>query len=144
MTDSIDMIKTMRRTLILFLAALICLCSCEKQGHSSWLCNAWRGTYDVILTDNETGEIGARVATISLHFSDDRSECIVEEMIQGSSVITRKIFRAYLNEEERIFILNEGVYDSRILYRGDVASDGKLTLIWWTERDVVSAELAAH
>ena len=134
----------MRRILILFLAALICLCSCEKQGHSSWLCNAWSGTYDVILTDNETGEVGARVATISLHFSDDRSECIVEEMIQGSSVITRKTFRAYLNEEERIFILNEGVYDSRILYRGDVASDGKLTLIWWTERDVVSAELAAR
>lgn len=144
MTDSIDMIKTMRRILILFLAALICLCSCEKQGHSRWLCNAWSGTYDVILTDNETGEVGARVATISLHFSDDRSECIVEEMIQGSSVITRKTFRAYLNEEERIFILNEGVYDSRILYRGDVASDGKLTLIWWTERDVVSAELAAR
>ena len=122
------------------LAALICLCSCEKRQAYHWLHDTWSGTYDITMTNNDTGESEPYVATITLMFSDNRSECIVEKGVQGLLAVSRKTYKAYLNKDESIFVLNEGVYDSRILYYGKLASDGKLTLTCYTESDIISEE----
>ena len=63
------------KRILTILAAIACLCSCEKQEQSHWLYNMWSGEYDITMTNNDTGEHEPYVASISLEFSDDRSEC---------------------------------------------------------------------
>ena len=112
------------------LAAIICLCSCEKQEQSHWLYNMWSGE--------------PHVAGISLEFSDDRSECVVHEGVKDHYTVTGKTYKAYLNEIEKIFVLNEGDYDSRILYWGQITTSGKCTLNFYSGDELVTVELAAH
>ena len=131
----------MKRVLLLFLAATVCFCSCEKHGQSQWLHNIWSGTYYITTTNNDTGENGPHIATITLQFSDDRSECVVEKGVEGLLAVNRVTYKAYLNDNEKILVLNEGVYDSRILYMGELTTDGKLELTWYTEEEMISAEL---
>ena len=131
----------MKRVLLLFLAAIACLCSCEKHVQSDWLPNVLSGTFDITMTNNDTGENGPHIATITLQFSDDRSECVVEKGVEGLLAVNRMTYKAYLNDNEKIFVLNEGVYDSRILYMGELTTDGKLELTWYTEEEMISAEL---
>ena len=94
------------------LAAIVCLCSCEKQEQSHWLHDLWSGEYDIIMTNNDTGEKEPHVGVISLEFSDDRSACVVQKGVTDLYAVTRKTFKAYLNEEEKSFVLNEGDYEA--------------------------------
>ena len=132
------------KRILTILAAIVCLCSCEKQEQSHWLYNMWSGEYDITMTNNDTGEHEPHVASISLEFSDDRSECVVEGGVKDLLAITRKTYKAYLNETEKIFVLNEGDYDSRILYWGQITADGKCTLNFYRGEELVTVELAAH
>ena len=61
------------KRILTILAAIFCLCSCEKQEQSHWLHDLWSGEYDITMTNNDTGEHEPHVASISLEFSDDRS-----------------------------------------------------------------------
>ena len=130
----------MKRTLAI-LAALICLCSCEKQEQSHWLYNMWSGEYDITMTNNDTGEKEPHVGVISLEFSDDRSECVVQKGVADLYAVTRKTFKSYLNETEKIFVLNEGDYDSRILYWGQITADGKCTLNFYRGEELTIVNL---
>ena len=132
------------KRILTILAAIICLCSCEKQVQSHWLYNMWSGEYDITMTNNDTGEHEPHVASISLEFSDDRSECIVQGGVKDHYTVTRKTYKAYLNETEKIFVLNEGDYDSRILYWGQITPSGKCILNLYSEDELVTVELAAH
>ena len=134
----------MKRILITILAAVICLCSCEKQEQSHWLHNLWNGEYDITMTNNDTGEKEPHVGVISLEFSDDRSECIVEGGVKDLLAITRTTYKAYLNEAEKIFVLNEGDYDSRILYWGQITADGKCTLNFYRGEELMTVELTTY
>ena len=78
----------------------------------------WSGEYEITMTNNDTGEHEPHVAGISLEFSDDRSECIVQRGVKDHYTV----YKAYLNETEKIFVLNEGDYDSRILYWGQITT----------------------
>ena len=133
----------MKRTLAI-IAAIICLCSCEKQEQSHWLYNMWSGEYDITMTNNDTGEKEPHVCVISLEFSDDRSECVVQKGVKDLFAVTRNIYKVYLNETEKIFVLNEGDYDSRILYWGQITSGGKCTLNFYSGEELVTVELVAH
>ena len=133
----------MKRILII-LAAIVCLCSCEKQEQSHWLYNMWSGEYDITMTNNDTGEQEPHVAGISLEFTDDRSECVVHKGVKDHYTVTRKTYKAYLNETEKIFVLNEGDYDSRILYWGQITTAGKCTLSFYSGDELVTVELATH
>ena len=126
------------------MAAIICLCSCEKQEQSHWLYNVWSGEYDITMTNNDTGEKEPHVGVISLEFSDDRSECVVQKGVVDLYAVTRKTFKAYLNEAEKIFVLNEGDYDSRILYWGQITSGGKCILNFYRGEELITVELVAH
>ena len=132
------------KRIITILAAIVCLCSCEKQEQSHWLYNMWSGEYDITMTNNDTGEKERHVGVISLEFSDDRSECVVEGGVKDLLAITRKTYKAYLNETEKIFVLNEGDYDSRILYWGQITTAGKCTLNFYRGEELITVELLAH
>ena len=129
------------KRILTILAAIICLCSCEKQVQSHWLYNMWSGEYDITMTNNDTGEHEPHVAGISLEFSDDRSECIVQGGVKDHYTVTRKTYKAYLNETEKIFVLNEGDYDSRILYWGQITTDGKCTLNFYRGEELTTVNL---
>ena len=126
------------------LAVIMCLCSCEKQEQSHWLYNMWSGEYDITMTNNDTGEHEPHVAGISLEFSGDRSECIVQGGVKDHYTVTRKTYKAYLNETEKIFVLNEGDYDSRILYWGQITVGGKCTLNFYSGEELMTVELTTY
>ena len=132
------------KRILTILAAIACLCSCEKQEQSHWLYNMWSGEYDITMTNNDTGEQEPHVAGISLEFSDDRSECVVQKGVKDHNTVTRETYKAYLNETEKIFVLNEGDYDSRILYWGQITPNGKCILNFYSGDELVTVELAAH
>ena len=132
------------KRILTILAAIICLCSCEKQEQSHWLYNMWGGEYDITMTNNDSGKKEPHVGVISLEFSDDRSECVVQGGVKDHYTVTRKTYKAYLNETEKIFVLNEGAYDSRILYWGQITSSGKCILNFYRGEELVTVELAAH
>ena len=118
--------KTIKRILIL-IAVLICF-SCEKD--SQWLCHTYFGTYET------TG--------ILLEFSEDRTECeVTERDIAADPLGSHKTYRAYLNEDEKSFVLNEGDYDSRVIYRGKVTDFDHATLTWYENDKEISITLEA-
>ncbi|MBQ2372206.1 MAG: hypothetical protein II289_03445 [Bacteroidales bacterium] len=134
----------MMKRIIFIIAVTFCLSACEKQERSHWLYNMWSGEYDITMTNNDTGEKEPHVGVISLEFSDDRSACVVQKGVTDLYAVTRKTFKAYLNEEEKSFMLNEGDYDSRILYWGQITADGKSTLNFYSGDELVTVELVAH
>ena len=123
---------------------MICLCSCEKQEQSHWLHNLWNVEYDITMTNNDTGEKEPHVGVISLEFSDDRSECVVQGGVKDLLAITRKTYKAYLNEAEKIFVLNEGDYDSKILYWGQITADSKCTLNFYRGEKLTTVNLIPY
>ena len=132
------------KRILTILAVIICLCSCEKQEQSHWLYNVWSGEYDITMTNNDTGEKEPHVGVISLEFSDDRSECVVQKGVKDLYAVTRTTYKAYLNETEKIFVLNEGDYDSRILYWGQITSGGKCILNFYRGEELITVELVEH
>ena len=118
--------KTIKR-IVTLIAVIIC-CSCEKESH--WLCHTYFGTYET------TG--------ILLEFSEDRTECeVTERDIAADPLGSHKTYRAYLNEEEKSFMLNDGDYDSRVIYRGKVTDFDHATLTWYENDKEISITLEA-
>ena len=134
----------MMKRIIFIIAVTFCLCACEKQERSHWFYNMWSGEYDITMTNNDTGDHEPHVGVISLEFSGDRSECTVHKGVKDLLAVTRETYKAYLNETEKIFVLNEGDYDSRILYWGQITAGGKCTLNFYSEDELVTVELVAH
>ena len=104
----------------------------------------WSGEYDITMTNNDTGEHEPHVGVISLEFSDDRSECVVQGGVKDHYAVTRKTYKAYLNETEKSFMLNEGDYDSRILYWGQITTAGKCTLNFYRGEELMTVELTTY
>ena len=129
------------KKILSILTVIMCLCSCEKQEQSHWLYSIWSGEYDITMTNNDTGEKEPHVGVISLEFSDDRSECVVVGGVKDLFAVTRITYKAYLNEAEKIFVLNEGDYDSRILYWGHLTSGGKCILNFYRDEELTTVNL---
>ena len=104
----------------------------------------WSGEYDITMANNDTGEHEPHIGVISLEFSDDRSECVVQGGVKDHYAVTRKTYKAYLNETEKIFVLNEGDYDSRILYWGQITADGKCTLNFYRGEELTTVNLIPY
>jgi len=132
------------KRILTILVAIACLCSCEKPEQSHWLYNMWSGEYDITMINNDTGKHEPHVGVISLEFTDDRSECIVQGGVKDHYTVTKKTYKAYLNETEKICVLNEGDYDSRILYLRQITTGGKCTLSFYSGDELVTVELATH
>ena len=134
----------MMKRIIFIIAVTFCLCACEKQERSHWLNDMWSGEYDITMTNNDTGEKEPHVGVISLEFSDDRSECVVVGGVKDLFAVTRTTYKAYLNEAEKIFVLNEGDYDSRILYWGQITSGGKCILNFYRDEELTTVNLIPY
>ena len=132
------------KRIVAILAAIVSLCSCEKQEKSHWLADMWVGEYDIMMTNNDTGEREPHVAVVVLEFSGDKSECVVQRGVKDLYAITRKTYKAYLNDTEKSLVLNEGDYDSRILYWGELKDNGKLMLNWYSGEELMTVELEAR
>ena len=130
----------MMKRIIFIIAVTFCLCACEKQ-QSHWLNECWCGEYAVTMINNDTGEMEEYVASISLQFSGDRSECVVTKGVDGLFASSRMIYYAYLNESELTFVLNEGDYDSRILFWGKLSGNNKAKLNWYSGEELMSVDL---
>ena len=131
------------KRILTILATIICLCSCEKQEQSHWLYKMWGGEYDIIMTNNDTGDKEPHIGVISLEFSDDKSECVVQKGVTDLYAVTRKTYKAYLNEKEKSFMLNEGDHDSRVIYSGKVTDFDHATLTWYENDKEISITLEA-
>ena len=68
------------KRILTIITAIICMCSCEKE-QAHWLYDRWSGEYDTTMTNNDTGKNEEHAASISLEFSEDRSECVVTKGI---------------------------------------------------------------
>ena len=78
----------MRRILII-IAAVICLCGCEKESHH-WLYGFWYGEYDEYM--------------ISMEFSADGSECTVTTAFTNGNLGMNKVnYFVYVNEQNQSF-----------------------------------------
>jgi hypothetical protein len=96
-----------------------------------WLLPAWSGSYETTVTDATTGASREVIATIQLDFTFDRSECAFTRIYPISSLdTTRETYYVHLNELNKSFILNGGLEDSRVVYSGQVTSNGRMTLMW--------------
>ena len=73
------------KRILTILAAIICLCSCEKENAQKheWLSRTWVGEYETKVQSNDTGEYTTVTAGITLEFSDDKSVCIVRTSYSG-------------------------------------------------------------
>lgn len=128
------------KRIIFITAVAVCLCACEKE-QSHWLNERWCGEYETTMINNDTGEIKDYIAAIVLEFSDDRSECIVTKGVEGLYASSRKTYSSYLNETEKIFVMNEGDYDSRILYLGKLTGKNTAQLNWYSGEKLISIEV---
>jgi hypothetical protein len=128
------------KRIIFIMAVAVCLCSYEKE-QSHWLNERWCGEYETTMINNDTGEIKDYIAAIVLEFSDDRSECIVTKGVEGLYASSRKTYSSYLNETEKIFVMNEGDYDSRILYWGKLTGKNTAQLNWYSGEKLISIEV---
>ena len=68
----------------------------------------------------------------------------LEGGVKDLLAVTRTTYKAYLNETEKIFVLNEGDYDSRILYWGQITADGKCTLNFYRGEELMTVELTTY
>ena len=74
--------------------------------------------------------------------SEDRTECEVTER-DSANGSTHKTYMAYLNEEEKSFMLNDGDYDSRVIYRGKVTDFDHATWTWYENDKEIAITLLA-
>ena len=96
------------------------------------------------MINNDTGEHEPHVGVISLEFSDDRSECVVLGGVKDLYAVTRNTYKVYMNDTEKIFVLNEGDYDSKILYWGQITDSGKCTLNFYRGEELIPVELVSY
>lgn len=117
----------MRRVLII-IAAIVCLCSCEKE-QKHWLSRIWHGEYEAIVQNNDTGEYSTVTANIDLEFSDDRSECIVRGAYSGLLSMNSVKYYTSIYDDTKAFSLRKHPGDSEIVYVSEIVS-GKRMLKW--------------
>ena len=117
--------------LFIFFAAILCISACAMNEDIHWLLPAWSGSYETTVTDATTGATREVITTIQLDFTFDRSECAFTRIYPNSSLdTTRETYYVHLNELNKSFILNGGLEDSRVVYSGQVTSNGRMTLMW--------------
>ena len=118
----------MKRILTL-LAAIVCLCSCEKEQKHHWLSREWIGEYEAQVQNNDTGEYTTVTAGIVLTFSDDKTQCTVKRSYSGLLSMNSKTYYADVYDEDKSFALREHPGDVELIYISEIVS-GKRILKW--------------
>ena len=118
----------MKRILTL-LAAIVCLCSCEKEQKHHWLSREWVGQYETQVQNNDTGEYTTVTAGIVLTFSDDKTQCTVKKGDAAIMGIDSKTYYTDVYDDDKSFALREHSGDVELVYTSEIVS-GKRILKW--------------
>ena len=118
----------MKRILTL-LAAIVCLCSCEKEQKHHWLSREWVGEYEAQVQNNDTGEYTTVTAGIVLTFSDDKTQCTVKKGDAALMGIDSKTYYADVHDDTKAFSLREYYGDVELVYTSEMVS-GQRILKW--------------
>ena len=118
----------MKRILTL-LAAIVCLCSCEKEQKHHWLSREWVGEYEAQVQNNDTGEYTTVTAGIVLTFSDDKTKCTVKRGDAAIMGIDSKTYYADVYDDTKAFSLREYYGDVELVYTSEIVL-GKRILKW--------------
>ena len=118
----------MKRILPL-LAAIVCLCSCEKEQKHHWLSREWVGEYEAQVQNNDTGEYTTVTVGIVLMFSDDKTQCTVKTGYSDLLSMNSKTYYADVYDDAKTFSLREYPGDVELVYTSEMVS-GKRILKW--------------
>lgn len=133
------------KRILTFLAAIVCICSCEKekpQGH--WLFHTWGGIYETTVINNDTGESRPVEAFIDLRFSEDRTQCTMTRGYNDEMLaVAVKTYWVDLSSDKLYIALRVAPGDSEIIYRGTF-SQGYMILTWGEGTEERTATLIAH
>lgn len=119
------------KRILTILAAVACLCSCEKENAQKheWLSRTWVGEYETTVLSNDTGEHTTVTAGIVLTFSGDKSVCTVKRGDAALMGINSKTYYADVYDDTKTFALKEHSGDVELLYTSEMVS-GKRILKW--------------
>lgn len=117
------------KRILTFLAAVVCLCSCEKEQKHHWLSREWVGEYETQVQNNDTGEYTTVTAGIVLTFSGDKTQCIVKRGYSELLSMNSKTYHADVYDDTRTFALREYPGDVELVYTSEIVS-GKRILKW--------------
>ena len=120
----------MKRILTL-LAAIVCLCSCEKEQKHHWLSREWVGEYETQVQNNDTGEHIKVTAGIVLTFSDDKTQCTVKTGYSDLLSMNSKTYYADVYDDTKTFSLREHPGDVELVYISEMVSDKRI--LKWRE-----------
>ena len=123
------------KRILTILAAIICLCSCEKENAQKheWLSRTWVGEYETKVQSNDTGEYTTVTAGITLEFSDDKSVCNVRTSYSGLLSMNSQIYYTSVNDDTKEFSLRKYRGDVEIEYTSEIVSDKRI--LKWRKGD---------
>ena len=129
------------KNILPLLAAIVCLCSCEKEQKHHWLSREWVGQYEIQVQNNDTGEYTTVTAGIVLTFSDDKTQCTVKMGDAALMGINSKTYYADVYDDTKIFTLREYFGDVELIYISEMVL-GKRVLKWreGTEEESITIE----
>ena len=117
------------KNILPLLAAIVCLCSCEKEHKHHWLSREWVGQYETQVQNNDTGEYTTVTAGIILTFSDDKTQYTVKKGDAVLMGIDSKIYYTDVYDDAKTFSLREYPGDVELVYTSEMVS-GKRILKW--------------
>lgn len=117
------------KNILPLLAAIVCLCSCEKEQKHHWLSREWVGEYEAQVQNNDTGEYTTVTAGIVLTFTDDKTKCIVKRGDAAIMGIDSKTYYADVYDDTQTFSLREYPGDVELVYTSEMVS-GKRIIKW--------------
>ena len=117
------------KNILTLLAAIVCLCSCEKEQKHHWLSREWVGEYEAQVQNNDTGEYTTVTAGIVLTFSDDKTQCTVKTGYSDLLSMNSKTYYADVYDDTQTFSLREYPGDVELVYTSEMVS-GKRILKW--------------
>lgn len=117
------------KNILTLLAAIVCLCSCEKEQRHHWLSREWVGEYESQVQNNDTGEYTTVTADIVLTFTDDKTKCTVKSGDAAIMGIDSKTYYTDVHDNTKTFSLREYPGDVELVYTSEIVS-GKRILKW--------------
>ena len=117
------------KNILTLLAAIVCLCSCEKEQKHHWLSREWVGEYESQVQNNDTGEYTTVTADIVLTFTDDKTKCTVKRGDAAIMGIDSKTYYTDVHDNTNTVSLREYPGDVELVYTSEIVS-GKRILKW--------------
>lgn len=114
------------KRILTFLAAIVCLCSCEKAQKHHWLSREWTGEYETQVVNNDTGEYTTVTACVVLRFSDDKTRCTVQTGYSGLFSMNSITYYADVYDDTRAFALKEHPDDVEPVYTSEIISGNRI------------------